>query len=410
MPSLPSIKSAFGPISANPTNPRAITPEALTLLQESIRRDPAFMRLRPIVIDSAGTVIGGNQRLKACIGLGMVELPDGWVTRADDLTPEQRERFILIDNSPEGLSGTWDFGALSEQFESSTLQQCGILLPDLEDAMSKDGLTDPDDAPDLPAEPVTQPGDLWLMDGHRLYCGDSRSAAAVAALSAGGPDVDLFLTDPPYNVAYEGKGCERATIENDDLPDVQFADMLREAMSAADVVMRKGAAFYVWHAELSSMAFRQACIAAGWPVRQCLIWVKQSLVLGRQDYHWRHEPCLYGWKPGAAHTWEADRKQTTVLEFDRPKRSEEHPTMKPVEMFEYLIRNSSTKGSRVLDLFAGSGTTLIAAERSGRVALLMEIDPGYCDVIVRRWEAFTGKTAERVQAGADSPISASLAR
>jgi site-specific DNA-methyltransferase (adenine-specific) len=174
--------------------------------------------------------------------------------------------------------------------------------------------------------------------------------------------------------------------------------------------MRKGAAFYVWHAELSSMAFRQACIAAGWPVRQCLIWVKQSLVLGRQDYHWRHEPCLYGWKPGAAHTWETDRKQTTVLEFDRPKRSEEHPTMKPVEMFEYLIRNSSTKGSRVLDLFAGSGTTLIAAERSGRVALLMEIDPGYCDVIVRRWEAFTGHKAERVQAGADSPISASLAR
>jgi len=402
MSPLHELKSAFGLIRPNPTNPRTITPEALSKLRDSISRDPEFMRLRPIVIDADGVVIGGNQRLQACIGLGMAELPDDWVIRAGDITPEQRARFILIDNSPEGLSGAWDFGALSEQFDTVTLESCGIIFPDLGDDLPKDGLTDPDDAPELREQAVTIPGDVWIMGDHRLVCGDSGHDLAVSLLMAGDL-ADMLLTDPPYNVAYEGKTADRMTIENDSMSDGLFREFLRQTFAATDRVMRPGAAFYIWHADSEGFNFRGARLDVGWKVRQCLVWVKSALVLGRQDYQWQHEPCLYGWKDGAAHTWESDRKQTTVLNFDKPTRNGEHPTMKPVDLFEYLVRNSTRKGGIVADFFAGSGTTGIACERNGRRARLMEIDPRYCDVIVRRWQAFTGRKAVRERDLADFP-------
>lgn len=391
---LHALKSTLGPIQPNPTNPRTITPEALSKLRESISRDPEFMRLRPIVVDADGVVIGGNQRLQACISLGMLELPEDWVVCARDITQEQRARFILIDNSPEGLSGAWDFGALSEQYNSVTLESCGIIFPDLGDELPKDGLTDPDDAPELRAEAVTMSGDVWIMGDHRLTCGDSGHDQAVHALMVD-ELADMMLTDPPYNVAYEGKTSDKLTIENDSMSDVMFRDFLKQAFSSADAVMRPGAAFYIWHADSEGFNFRGACRDVAWKVRQCLVWAKSSLVLGRQDYQWQHEPCLYGWKDGAAHTWESDRKQTTILTFDKPTRNGEHPTMKPVDLFEYLIRNSTRKGEIVADFFAGSGTTVVACERNGRKARVMEIDPRYCDVIVRRWQEFTGRKAIR---------------
>jgi site-specific DNA-methyltransferase (adenine-specific) len=197
---------------------------------------------------------------------------------------------------------------------------------------------------------------------------------------------DLFLSDPPYNVAYEGG--TGMTIQNDNMGDSEFKNFLSAAFKNAVEVMKPGAGYYIFHADSEGYNFRGACIAADLKVRQCLVWKKDSLVLGRQDYHWLHEPVLYGWKDGAAHNWYSDRKQTTILEFDRPKKSELHPTTKPVEMLIYLIKNSSKKGDCVTDLFGGSGSTLIAAEQTGRKAYLMELDEKYCDVIRKRWAEF----------------------
>lgn len=223
-------------------------------------------------------------------------------------------------------------------------------------------------------------------------CGDSTRIDHMEALTLGG-GIDMWLTDPPYNVAYEGKTKDALKIQNDSMADGQFRQFLRDAYVAADAVMKPGAVFYIWHADSEGYNFRGAAQDAGWKVRQCLIWKKQSLVMGRQDYHWRHEPCLYGWKEGAGHLWASDRKQTTILEFDRPARSAEHPTMKPVALFEYQMLNNTKGSDSVLDSFGGSGTTLIAAEKNGRIARLMELDPRYVDVIINRWQAFTGRQA-----------------
>lgn len=220
---------------------------------------------------------------------------------------------------------------------------------------------------------------------------------------------DLLLTDPPYNVNYSGGTKEKLTIANDDMDDSSFYQFLIDAFANADSVMRPGAAFYIWHADSNGLTFRRACNDAGWQIRQCLIWVKNSMVLGRQDYQWKHEPCLYGWKDGASHYFVADRTETTVredeleavideekttiLRYDKPTSSKLHPTMKPVKLMGDLIYNSSRKGDNVLDLFGGSGTTLIACEETGRNCFMMEYDPHYCDVIISRWEALTGKKA-----------------
>lgn len=215
----------------------------------------------------------------------------------------------------------------------------------------------------------------------------------------------MLLTDPPYNVAYKGKTADALTIQNDSMSDASFRTFLRDAFAAADAAMKPGAVFYIWHADSEGFNFRGACQDVEWKVRQCLVWRKNSMVMGRQDYHWRHEPCLYGWKGGAGHLWASDRKQTTILDFDRPTRSLEHPTMKPVALFEYQLLNNTKGGDLCLDLFGGSGTTLIACEKNGRYARVMELDPKYCDVIVRRWQAFTGKRAVLESTGEPFPES-----
>ena len=349
-----------------------------------------------VLVDESGSIIAGHGRLMAARKLGLTSLP---VMVAKDWTDAQKRAYVIADNKL-ALNAGWDNDLLALE-----LGELGDLGFDLEltgftDAEIKalmpvdvtEGLTDPDEAPPAPENPSTKPGDVWVMGKHRLMCGDSTSMDDLAKLCEG-QLVDMWLTDPPYNVAYEGCTKEKLTIKNDSMGDDQFRQFLRDAYTAADSVMKPGAVFYIWHADSEGYNFRGAAHDAGWTVRQCLIWKKSSMVMGRQDYHWRHEPCLYGWKDGAGHLWAADRKQTTILEFDKPSRNGEHPTMKPVALFEYQLLNNTKGGDMVLDSFGGSGTTLIAAEKNGRIARIMELDPKYCDVIVQRWQDFTGQIA-----------------
>ena len=209
----------------------------------------------------------------------------------------------------------------------------------------------------------------------------------------------MLLTDPPYNVNYEGKTKNALKIQNDQMGDESFLQFLVAAFTNANAVMRAGAVYYIWHADSEGYNFRRATIAAGWKLRQCLIWLKDTMVMGRQDYHWQHDPCLYGWKDGAAHTWANDRKQVTVLTFKRPTKNTVHPTMKPVELMEYQILNNTHAGNIVLDLFGGSGSTLIACEKTERACRTMELDPIYVDVIVKRWQEFTRQQARHEATG-----------
>ena len=350
----------------------------------------------PICAKSDGTVVDGHLRLKAAKKLGLTEVP---VVLADDMSEAQIKAFRLSVNKVAELA-QWDtellaleFGELEDMgFDLSLTgfeaDEIGALFPE----ETKEGLTDDDAVPEAPAVPVTREGDVWVLGGGRLMCGDSTSIEHMERLCEG-QLVDMWLTDPPYNVAYEGGTKEKLTIQNDSMSNDAFRQFLRDAYSAADAVMKKGAVFYIWHADSEGYNFRGAASDVGWPVRQCLIWKKSSLVMGRQDYHWMHEPCLYGWKEGASHLWASDRKQTTILEFAKPSRNGEHPTMKPVELFEYQMLNNTKGSDLVLDSFAGSGTTIIACEKHGRKARLMELDPRYCDVIVKRWQDWTGKEA-----------------
>lgn len=355
-----------------------------------------------VLVDESGSIIAGHGRLMAARKLGLTSLP---VMVAKGWSDAQKRAYIIADNKL-ALNAGWDnellaleLGELGDlgfdlELTGFTDEEIAALMPE----QLEPGLTDPDDAPALPDNPVTRPGDVWVMGKHRLLCGDSTSVDDLAKLCEE-QAVDMWLTDPPYNVAYEGGTKEKLTIKNDSMGDDQFRQFLRDAYTAADTVMKAGAVFYIWHADSEGYNFRGAAKDAGWAVRQCLIWKKSSMVMGRQDYHWQHEPCLYGWKEGAGHLWASDRKQTTILEFDKPSRNGEHPTMKPVALFEYQLLNNTKGGDIVLDSFGGSGTTLIAAEKNGRVARLMELDPKYCDVIVKRWQDFTGKIAIHADTG-----------
>ncbi len=350
----------------------------------------------PILVDENGGIIAGHGRTMAAQRLKITTVP---VMVAKGWSDAKKRAYIVADNKL-ALNAGWDNEMLALEFKDLIAQGFDVELTGFTeeeiDALMplklEEGLTDPDDAPEAPANPVTVQGDVWVMGNHRLLCGDSTSMDDLAKLCQN-QMVDMWLTDPPYNVAYEGKTKDALTIKNDEMGDDQFRQFLRDAYTAADSVMKAGAVFYIWHADLEGYNFRGAAKDAGWTVRQCLIWKKSSMVMGRQDYHWKHEPCLYGWKEGAGHLWAADRKQTTILEFDKPTRNGEHPTMKPVALFEYQLLNNTKGGDQVLDSFGGSGTTLIAAEKNGRIARLMELDPKYCDVIVTRWQAFTGKHA-----------------
>lgn len=350
---------------------------------ESIRQ---YGFVQPIVIDRDGVIVIGHCRALAAKKLGMKEVPCVCV---DDLTPEQVKALRLVDNKTN--ESPWDFDLLVPELDGLDLDcfdfDWGIPIEDNTEVQE-------DDAPEVDETqpPVTKLGDVWQLGRHRLMCGDSTSMECVQTLM-GGVQADLLLTDPPYGVDYTGKTKDALKIENDAKTDDEFIHFLQSAFEAADSVMKPGAVFYIWHADSKAYVFRVACQMAGWEVQQVLIWVKNAMVMGRQDYQWKHEPCLYGWKEGAGHLWASDRKQTTVLEFDCPTKNKEHPTMKPVALFDYQIKNNTKGGDIVLDLFAGSGTTVVACEQNGRTAYVMEYDPKYCDVIIKRWENLTGEKA-----------------
>jgi DNA modification methylase len=386
-------------------NSRTHSDEQVSQIAGSIRE---FGFTNPVLIDADGTIIAGHGRVMAAKKLGLETVP---CIRLGHLTPSQVRAYVIADNKL-ALNAGWDDQMLRSELES--LQEDGFNmdltgfsdeeLAELLEPEVVEGETDPDQTPEVPVEPITKLGDVWILGNHRLMCGDSTRIESAKRLM--GDDLaDLLITDPPYNVDMTAKNemlqkagkarKDESTfgIQNDKMSDDHFRQFLRDVYSTANSVMRDGAVFYIWHADSEGYNFRGACIDVEWKIRQCLVWAKSVFAIGRSDYHWKHEPCLYGWKDGASHYWGSDRSQTTVLDFKKPAKSELHPTMKPVELFEYQIGNSSKANDVVLDLFGGSGTTAIACERLSRKARLMELDPKYCDVIVKRWEDFTGKKA-----------------
>jgi len=379
-------------------NARKRTDRSAALIKESITR---YGAARSIVIDEENRILAGNGTIEGAKAAGIKNVriietngDEIIAVKRTGLTEDQKIGLALADNRTSDLS-EWDkemLHQLSEEhditpwFEAEDLAE---IMGEIE-VIPAEGLTDADDVPEAPTEPITKPGDLWILGDHRLLCGDSTDTVALERLMAGA-NADLWLTDPPYNVNYEGGTGLK--IQNDNMKDAEFRQFLKDVYIAANCFLRPGAAFYIWFADVETYNFTGALQDASLKLRQVLIWKKSSLVMGRKDYQFIHEPCLYGWTEGAAHTWNSDRKQTTVFEFDKPRRNGEHPTMKPVDLFQYQMANSTKPGDIVLDSFGGSGTTMIAAERINRKARLMELDPAYCDVIVKRWEDFTGKKA-----------------
>ena len=376
-------------VKGNPSNPRIIKNDKFKKLVTSIKEFPEMLKLRPIVVDEDMIVLGGNMRLKASKDAGLKEV---WIEVAEGLTEEQKKEFIVKDNV--GF-GEWEWDMLANEWDSVQLTEWGLdVWENLDDKEPEAGLIDDDEIPEVKESKVKR-GDIWQLGEHRVMCGDSTSSDDVAKLM-NGEKADILITDPPYNVDYTGKTKDKLKIQNDKMSDDGFREFLKDTFLNADNVLKEGGVFYIWHSDSEGYNFRGACHDINWNVRQCLIWNKNSMVMGRQDYHWKHEPCLYGWKAGAAHYWGTDRKQTTILDFDRPTRSKLHPTTKPIELMEYQIKNNTKRSESVLDLFAGSGSTLIAAEKLKRKCYGMELDENYCDVIINRGEQFTGLKAKKI--------------
>jgi DNA modification methylase len=362
-------------IKSNPNNPRVIKDDKFKKLVQSLKDLPEMAQVRPIVVNQDMIVLGGNMRLKAMKEAGWKEAPVAVV----DWDEDKQRQFIIKDNV--GF-GEWDWDMLANEWDAESLGDWGLDVPQ----MGGTEIEAEEDEFDVPEGGIATDivlGDLFEIGEHRLLCGDSTQTDTFEKLFAG-QMADLVVTDPPYNVAYEGKTKDALTIQNDSMGDGDFYQFLYDFYTALAAYTKAGGAWYVWHADSEGANFRMAMKNAGIMVKQCLIWVKNSMVMGRQDYQSKHEPCLYGWKEGAAHGWYSDRKQTTVLNFDRPTRNAEHPTMKPIPLISYQIGNSSKQGDIVADAFGGSGTTMVAAHQMNRKAYLVEFDPKYCQVIVDR--------------------------
>lgn len=424
-----------GQIPGVPKNPRFIKDEKYRQLIKSLEADPDFLGVREIVVfpyDGKKIIVGGTMRYHALKELGYV---DSIVKVLRPDTPADKiRRFILKDNA---AFGEYDWEALANEWDASEVVDCGIDVPEL-DKVKTDDEAEEDDydvAGNLPKKAKARVGDIYRLGNHRLICGDCTDPEVLSILIGEGK-VDLLLTDPPYNVDYSSKNEAlnaadkgnrvQKDIANDKMEDGAFLDFLTAAFENANRYLKKGGAFYIWHAGTEGLNFKLAVKSVGWELKQILIWVKNNMVLGRQDYQWKHEPCLYGWKPGASHFFVNRRDLLTVTEDpgpdidamtkdelkallrsllgeatpktaiyeDKPLRSADHPTMKPIKLMGRAIKNSTRPGEVVLDLFGGSGSTLMAAEQLARSCYTVELDPAYIDVIIKRWEEYTGDKAE----------------
>lgn len=416
-----------------PGNPRTIKKDQFEKLKTSIKDNADYFEARPLILSNRTgelVILAGNQRYKASKALGLKEVP----TVLLEGLSEEREKEIIIRDNVE--NGEWNIDMLANEWNPDDLISWGVELPDIQTTTE----IIEDEAPEVnEQEPAkSKLGEIYQLGEHRLMVGDSTKAEQVAELMAG-EKADLLITDPPYNVDYANikasvmKALHHRTdgkiISNDNFADSQaFEAFLTDSLQNANDALKDGGVFYIWHADSQASSFWEATYQIGWTVREILNWVKDRLSMGRQDYQWQHEPCLYGWKGGAGHYFVDVRNLTTIFDDEKPveeltnkelkelvanyraavpttiirepkpTKSEEHPTMKPVKLIAKLIGNSSQEGELVLDIFGGSGTTMIAAEQLNRRCYMMELDPHYADVIIERWENFTGQKAERIKA------------
>ena len=373
-------------------NARTHNAQQINKLRSSLRE---FGFINPVIIDRDFNVIAGHGRITAAKEEGINEVPCVFV---DYLTEAQKKAYILADNRM-AMDAGWDEELLKVEIESLQADDFDLSLTGFDETELAGFFDTADDAKDddfdvdteLGKPPVTKTGDIWMLGNHRLLCGDSTKEESYTLLM-NGKKANLVVTDPPYNVNYQGTAGK---IKNDNLENDKFYQFLFDAFTCMEKVMADDASIYVFHADTEGLNFRKAFADAGFYLSGTCIWKKQSLVLGRSPYQWQHEPCLFGWKKNGKHQWYSDRKQTTIWEFDKPKKNGDHPTMKPVPLIAYPIKNSSMSNCIVLDPFGGSGSTLIACEQTNRICHTIELDEKYCDVIVKRYIEQVG-TAENV--------------
>jgi len=374
-------------------NPRKLSEQAIQKVAMSLKE---YGFRQPIVVDKNMVIVAGHTRYRASKKLGLKQVP---ISVIDNLSEEQINAYRIADNRTAEES-EWDSELLKMEIKELEAKDFKLDLLGFNDEQlnnilfeEKQGLTDEDEVPETPEEPISKLGHIWKLGKHKLICGDSTILNNYEKLFNENK-ADLLITDPPYNVDYEGKNQDKLTIQNDSKNDDDFLQFLTDAFNNCAIHLKLGCSFYIFHSDWYGLEFRQSIKNSDLELKQNLIWAKNSMVMGRQDYQWQHEPCLYGWKRGASHSWYSDRKQTTIIKYDRPSKSKLHPTMKPVGLVEYLIKNSSKQEDIILDPFLGSGTTIIACEKQSRICYGFELEPKYCDVIIKRWENFTGKKAK----------------
>ena len=364
-------------------NARTHSDEQIKKIQASLRE---FGFVNPVLIDKDCGIIAGHGRVEAARREGMTKVPCVWV---EHLTEAQKKAYILADNRLAEDAG-WDEELLRVEIEALQAESFDVGLAGFDEKdiaelfAGEDGDAQDDDFDvdeELQKPPVSKSGDVWLLGNHRLICGDSTKEETYTVLMDG-KKANLVVTDPPYNVNYEGSAGK---IQNDNMADDKFYQFLFDAFTNTEKAMAQDASIYVFHSDTEGLNFRRAFSDAGFYLSGTCIWKKQSLVMGRSPYQWQHEPILFGWKKKGKHEWYSDRKQTTIWEFDKPKKNGDHPTMKPIPLIAYPIKNSSMSNCIVLDPFGGSGSTLIACEQLGRICHTIELDEKYCDVIVKRY-------------------------